>query len=58
MKYLYIEKIPNGYRIMIDVPNTCSREGTRYYGYTKTNAIKQFRRDFNCVGKHFEKIEF
>ena len=59
MKYLYINKLPRGgYKIYIDIPGTCSREGSRYYGYSKRAAIRQFRRDFDVVGKHFTIIEY
>lgn len=55
---MYIESLPHGgFRILIDIPGTCSREGCKYYGYTKNAAIKQFRRDFNVTGQHFIKIE-
>ena len=59
MKYLYIQKLPRGgYGIYIDIQGTCSREGSRYYGYSKRDAIRAFRRDFGVVGQHFTIIEY
>lgn len=55
MQYLYIEKTRQGYRIRRDCGS--SREGMHYVMYTKENAIKQFRRDFDCIGKKFIRIE-
>ena len=57
MNYMYIEKLPHGgYKIAVDIPNTCSREQCRYYGYSLKNAIKQFRTDYGYKGKHFTII--
>ena len=33
------------------------REGLQYIGYSRRDAIRAFRRDFDCVGKHFTIIE-
>ena len=56
MKYLYIQKTRIGFRIMRDLDNG-SREGLHYIGYSRRDAIRAFRRDFDCVGKHFTIIE-
>ena len=59
MKYLYIQHLTRGgFRIYIDIPGTCSREGSRYYGYSKRAAVRLFRRDFGIVGKHYTIIEY
>lgn len=56
--YMYIEKNRQGYRIRRDIPGSCSTEGAHYIGYSKRDAIKAFRRDFDCIGKHFTIIEY
>lgn len=57
MRYMYIWKIREGYKIGFDIPNTVSIERACYIGYSKRNAIRQTRIDFGFVGKHFTKIE-
>ena len=57
MKYMYVYKTALGYRVYIDIPGTCSREGMHYIGYSRKNAIKAFRQDFKVVGKHFTIID-
>ena len=57
MRYMYIWKIREGYKIGFDIPNTSSIERACYIGYSKRNAIKRARIDFGVVGKHFTKIE-
>ena len=54
---MYIWKIREGYKIGFDIPGTCSIERVCYIGYSKRNAIRQARIDFDVVGKHFTKIE-
>lgn len=57
MKYLYIQKTRLGWRIYRDIPETVGREGCHYIYCTKKQAVAAFRRDFDCRGKHFIKIE-
>ena len=54
---MYIWKIREGYKIGFDIPNSSSIERHCYIGYSKRNAIRQARIDFDVVGKHFIKIE-
>ena len=56
--YLYIEKTAIGYRVRRDIPGTASKEGRHYVGRTARQAEKQFRRNFDCIGKHFTRICF
>lgn len=57
IEYLYIHPTVNGgYLIRRNIPGAGSKEGLQYIGYTERNAIKQFRQDFDCKGKHFTKI--
>ena len=58
MKYLYVERTRIGWRVTRDCEGTCSREGLHYVGYTRRQAIRAFRQDFNCVGKHFITIDY
>ena len=57
MRYMYVWKIREGYKIGFDIPNSSSIERVCYIGYSKRNAIRQARIDFDVVGKHFTKIE-
>ena len=57
MRYMYIWKIREGYKIGFNIPNSSSIERHCYIGYSKRNAIRQARIYFGVVGKHFTKIE-
>lgn len=57
MRYMYIWKIREGYKIGFDIPGTCSIERASFIGYNKRDAIRQARICFGVVGKHFTKIE-
>lgn len=40
MKYMYIWKTAQGYKIGFDIPGTCSIERMHYIGYSRKAAIK------------------
>lgn len=58
LKYLYIQRTRIGWDISRDVPGKDSREGAHYVGYSRRQAVQAFRRDFDCIGKHFIVIEY
>lgn len=58
-RYMYIYRYYEGYSIQGDWESAPWRAnfGIQYIGYSKRGAIRQFRRDFDMVGKHFTIID-
>lgn len=53
MEFLVIRKTQQGYAIR----DTLTQNKMHYIGYSKREAIRQYRREFNLVGKNFAVIE-
>lgn len=57
-KYMVIEKTAIGYRISFEGTGDDPTEKTHYVGYSRREAIRKARQDFNHVGEHFTVLEF
>lgn len=66
--YLFIRKISGGYALKYEgyIPfeddsgegMTLTNEQRRFLGYSKKDAIKEFRKALNIKGKHVIKLEY